>query len=83
MVIPVPSTDKNSIRWVKGKKEICTRLLESRAFGSEIYKTWGVDEDYNYRSAGKLVSSQNKVMLLFDFKEAEVWKSRRAEKTTL
>jgi len=83
LVIPVPSTDKNSIRWVKGKKEICTRLLESRAFGSEIYKTWGFDEDYNYRSAGKLVSSQNKVMLLFDFKEAEVWKSRRAEKTTL
>lgn len=83
LVIPVPSTDKNSIRWVKGKMEISTRHLESRSFGSEIYKAWGFDEDYNYRSTGKLVSSQNKVMLLFDFNNAEVWKSKRAEKITL
>ena len=83
LVIPVPSTDKNSIRWVKGKIDISTRPLESRSFGSEIYKVWGLDEEYNYRSTGRLVSSQNKVMLLFDFNNAEVWKSKRSEKITL
>ena len=83
LVVPAPSTDKNSIRWIKGKKETSPRVLESRSFGSEIYKAWELDEEYNYRAVGKLVSAGKKVMLLFDFKEADVWKSNRTGKVTL
>ena len=80
IVIPVSSSDKNSIRWIKGQKENNTRKLESKQFGAEIYKAWKLDSEYNYRASGRLVSSKdNKVMLLFDFNNAEVWKTKQLE----
>lgn len=81
IVIPVSSSDKNSIRWVKNQKEYGVRMLESRQFGEEIYRAWKLDSNYNYRAVGRLVSSKdNKVMLLFDFKNAEAWKTKQLEK---
>lgn len=81
IVIPVSSSDKNSIRWLTGQKECTTRKLESRQFGADIYRVWKLDREYNYRARGRLVSSKdNKVMLLFDFKNAEAWKTKQLEK---
>lgn len=79
LVIPVTSSDKDSIRWVKGKKDLSSRYLESRTFGDQIYKAWGLNTEYNYRTTGRLVSSKNKVMLLFDFNQAEKWVTKKLE----
>lgn len=76
LVIPVTSKDKDAIRWIKGQREFYVRNMESRAFGDELYKAWGLDSEYNYRATGKLVSSKGKVMLLFDFSSAEMWKTK-------
>lgn len=78
LVIPVSSKDKDSIRWVKGQKEFSIRNMESKQFGDLLYASWGLDPQSNYRAAGKLISSKGKVMLLFDFSEAEMWKSKKA-----
>ena len=51
--------------------------MESRRFGDQIYKSWGLDSDYNYRAVGRLVTANQKVMMLFDFNKAEQWKSKR------
>lgn len=75
IVIPVTSTDNNGIRWIKGQKNFTIRNMESKRFGAEIYKIWKLDTNYNYRTVGHLVSCNKKVMMLFDFKDAEVWKT--------
>ena len=80
IVLPVSSGDKNSIRWIKGTKEFSVRNMESRRFGEQVYKSWGLDMDYNYRAVGRLVTANQKVMMLFDFNGAESWKTKRDEK---
>lgn len=79
LVAPAPSTDKDSIRWIKGQKEYFVRNMESRVFGEEIYRAWGLDPEYNYRATGRLVSARNKIMLLFDFSTAENWKTKKVD----
>ena len=77
VVIPVTSSDKDGIRWVSGKKDIFTRTMKSNRFGELIYSTWALDPDYNYRADGRLVTVNQKVMLLFDFNYAERWKTNK------
>lgn len=77
LVVPVVSSDKDSIRWIKGQKEFSVRNMESRAFGEELYRSWELDSGYNYRATGKLVSSKNKVLLLFDFSNPEMWMTKK------
>lgn len=79
LVMPVSSSDKDSIRWTKGAKEKVIRSMESKTFGEQLYQTWGLDPEYNYRSVGRLVSVNQKVMMLFDFREPEMWKNKTPE----
>lgn len=81
LLSPVTSSDKDSIRWVKGEKEKFLRNLESKAFGEQLYQKWGLDADYNYRTVGRLVTVNQKVMILFDFNHPEVWKTTKSEGT--
>ena len=80
VVMPVTSSDKNCIRWIKGHKEFMIRNMESKRFGELIYNTWGLDPDYNYRAVGRLVTVNKKVMMLFDFNDAELWKTHKGGK---
>ena len=80
VVIPVTSSDKNCIRWIKGQKEFMIRNMESKRFGELIYNSWGLDPHYNYRAPGRLVTVNKKVMMLFDFNDAEIWKTHKGGK---
>lgn len=73
LVVPVTIQDKDGIRWLKGKQDISARKIECRAFTSQLFETWEFDFEQVYRATGKLVTADKKVMLLFDFKEAESW----------
>lgn len=77
LVIPCPSTDKDSIRWTKGVKEKKIRNMESKQFGEQLYKSWKLDPELAYRATGRLVSSNSKLMMLFDFKEADAWRIKK------
>lgn len=79
LVVPVTSSDKNSIRWIKGQKEFTIRNMESKAFGDILYRQWKLDSTMNYRAIGRLVSANQKVMMLFDFSEPEMWKKKGTE----
>lgn len=79
LVMPVSSSDKDSIRWTKGSMEKVIRNMESKAFGEQLYQSWGLDPEYNYRAAGRLVSVNQKVMMFFDFRESEMWKNKTQE----
>jgi hypothetical protein len=77
LIVPVTSKDRDGIRWVKGQRSFTVRNMESRQFGDQLYSSWGLDPEFNYRATGRLVSSNGKVMLLFNFSDAEIWKTVR------
>lgn len=79
LVVPVPSSDKDAIRWVKGQKEKWVRNMESKQFGDQLYQSWGLDPDLNYRSIGRLVTANKKIMLLFDFNNSETWRTKKGD----
>ena len=51
--------------------------MESKRFGDQVYESWGLDADYNYRAVGRLVTAKQKVMMLFDFNNAEQWQTKK------
>lgn len=78
LVIPVTAQDKDNVRWISSKSQKSRRIGCER-FTYMLYRTWGWDTELAYRSEGKLVSANNKVMLLFPFDQAENWKHARNE----
>ena len=80
LLSPAPSTDKDSISWLKDAKNLQAKKIDCKLFTSQLYKTWGFDEAYCYRSYGRIVTVDNKVMLLFDFKKSESWKYQSKSK---
>lgn len=74
LLIPVTKKDKDNVHWVKGVKTPTPRKIECKRFTSQLYKTWDFDPDYVYRTIGRIVTAESKVMLFFDFNKAESWK---------
>ena len=78
LVVPTKSIDKDAIKWIKKNEPLEARKITCQKLTDKIYDIWGWDKDYIYRALGKLVTSNNKVMLLFDFENAEKWKRPEA-----
>lgn len=74
LIIPVTAKDKDSVRWTKNKKEPITRKIECRAFTSKLFDSWDWDKESVYKATGRIVTSDSKVMLLFEFNKPENWK---------
>ena len=74
LLIPVTKKDKDNVHWVKGVKTPTPRKIECKRFTSQLYKTWDFDPEYVYRTIGRIVTAESKVMLFFDFSKAESWK---------
>lgn len=66
--------DKDNVHWVKGVKAPAPRKIECKRFTSQLYKIWDFDPEYVYRTIGRIVTAESKVMLFFDFSKAESWK---------
>lgn len=80
LIVPVSSKDKDGIPWLRDSKIVEAKKMDCKAFTSQLYQTWGFDPEYVYRSYGRVVKAENKVMLLFEFKNCESWKCRTKEK---
>lgn len=76
LLVPVTAKDKDGVRWVRGVKEPTTRKIECREFTSQLYKTWELNPNMIYRTYGRIVTANKKVMMLFDFSDSESWKSK-------
>lgn len=79
LCVPTLSNDKDSIRWIKKSTPIEARKISCMKLTEKLYEMWEWDKDFIYRSKGKLVTSGKKVMLLFDFENAEKWKRPEAK----
>ena len=81
LAVPVTAKDKDAIPWVKDLKKPSSRKIGCKNFSSQLYETWKLDSDMVYRTSGRIVSAENKIMLLFDFNKPEKWKRKKKAKT--
>ena len=80
LVKPAPSKDSDAINWIKNLSAPKTTKLECSMFAKQLFETWGWDQTLRYRTNGKLVKFDRKLMLLFDFNHPETWKGMKLVK---
>ncbi len=80
LLVPATSKDKDSVRWLKSGKYPQSRKIDCVQFTSKLYETWGWKKENCYRTTGRLVMADQKVMLLFDFSEPECWEYKKKNK---
>ena len=80
LIVPVTDKDKDGIWWIKNVKEPQTRKMGCKQFTMQLFDMWQWRCDYVYRASGRLVTADQKVMLLFNFSEPENWKCREKVK---
>ena len=71
LLIPVTTKDKDGIKWMITEPH--GRKLECRAFSEKLYQAWGWDTDRVYKVPGRIVVSDQKIMLLFNFNNPDSW----------
>lgn len=74
LVRPCPSKDPDAVNWIKNPTNPRTTKLECSMFTKQLFSAWGWDTALRYRTNGKLVKYDRKLMLLFDFNNPEKWK---------
>lgn len=79
-IMPVPSKDKEAVQWTRGGKKTKYNRIECTMFARQLFKSWKLDPQYHYRTPGKLVQCDKKLMILFDFSQHEVWSGSRLVK---
>lgn len=77
---PAPSKERDSINWIRDPANPKTTKIECSMFTRQLFEKWGWDEAYRYRTVGKLVKYDKKLMLLFDFTHPELWQGQKLVK---
>ena len=72
LILPVSSDDIDAIAWIKNLDNVNSQPIECAAFTRPLYDMWKWKPKTRYRAYGKLVKSDNKVMLMFDFSSPEI-----------
>lgn len=80
VVKPVLSKDPEAINWIKDPSKPKTTKLECSMFTKQLFDQWEWDTTCRYRTNGKLVKFDRKLMLLFDFYRPEIWKGMKMVK---
>jgi len=74
LVCPAAQKDSDSVVWKRHNADPPKyRKIECANFSKPLLERWQLDLKYRYRATGRLVQADKKVMLLFDFRAAEVW----------
>ena len=80
LVKPAPTKEGESVNWIRNPMEPKQTKLECSLFTRQLFEKWGWDSRSRYRTNGKLVKFDKKLMLLFDFSSPEVWKGMKMVK---
>lgn len=73
LVEPASSGSNTAVRWKKGEKVVKYSKISCSTFTRQIYDDWGLDPKARYKSYGRIVQIDKKVMILFEFATAEKW----------
>jgi len=80
LVNPSHSKEPDSINWIRTPADPKTTRLECSLFTRQLFEKWGWDGENRYRTNGKLVKFDKKLLLLFDFSHPETWKGTKMVK---
>lgn len=80
LIKPSLSKDQDAINWIKDPSDPKSTKLECSMFTKKLFETWGWDETMRYRTNGKLVQFDRKLMLLFDLNRPEIWNGIKSVK---
>jgi hypothetical protein len=72
LIRPISSDDADSIVWLKNPDSPHCKPIECSAFTRPLYEMWKWKTKTRYKAYGKLVQSDKKLMLLFDFSSPEI-----------
>ena len=72
LIRPVSSDDTDSITWIKNIEQLNSKPIECAPFTRPLYEMWKWKPKTRYRAYGKLVQSEKKLMLMFDFSSPEI-----------
>ena len=64
----------------KGRKRSSRKENRMQGIATQLYEVWGLDSAFIYVAAGKIVTADKKVLLLFDFSNAESWRAKSKAK---
>lgn len=73
LVTSVTEKDKDNVRWTKNVKDPSPKKLECKEIVRQLYSEWKWNSKNNYRAEGRVITLDNKVMLLFDLQNPENW----------
>ena len=80
LIVPVTEMDKDSVRWMKNGKDCYTRKMDCPAFTAQLYSNWGWQNNLAYKAVGNIVTSDRKVMIMFDFNDPITWEFKEKAK---
>ena len=72
--------DSEAVKWQRGKEKPKYSRIECSIFTKKLYSIWKLDNKMTYKSMGKVVQCDKKVMLLFEFSDAEIWEGSKLVK---
>ncbi len=74
VVKPMSSSDEDSLLWYKEDlKDPFISDIGCPRLTARIYREWKLDPKYRYKTRGRLVRSERKLLLIFDFNEADCY----------
>lgn len=80
LIGPVSSSTTNAVIWKKGKDVVKYSKISCSTFTKQLFEDWKLDEKARYKAIGRLVQVDKKVMLLFEFTNAEKWCGDKVQK---
>jgi len=72
LIRPVNSDDVDAITWIRNLDNLNSKPIECASFTRPLYEMWKWKPKTRYRAYGKLVQSDKKLMLVFDFSSPEI-----------
>ncbi len=72
LIRPVSSSEADAINWIKNTDDPHSKPIECSAFTRPLYEIWKWNAKTRYRASGRLVKSDKKLMMLFDFSSPEI-----------
>ena len=77
LIKPVSSSDKDALTWAVPPEKHKYRKIECSKLTHQLFDLWKLNKELHYRTNGRLVVADKKVMLMFDFTAPEVWRGMK------
>lgn len=73
IVAPIASSDESAVAWTKGSQISKQLKLYCPQLALRLFKEWKLQQDYQYKIRGELISPEKKIMLHFSLYDADVY----------